>query len=400
MPNPLTLLFLTSEFKGLAALREAKRQGCRTLLLAHQKDQHAEWPRESLDEVFFMPTLLHVRDVINAVSYLARTRVIDFIFPLDDFEVVTAAELREHFRLPGLSTSVARRFRDKLAMRQVAQDAGLRVPAFCGVFNHQRLRDFMTRTPGPWLLKPRGEASSAGIRRINKPDELWPQLEALGDEQSFFVLEQYLPGDVFHVDSLVNEGDVIFSVASQYGRPPLDVYHGGGVFYTRSLDRAAPETTALLDFDRQLLQVLGLPRGATHAEFIRARADGQFYFLECAARVGGANISDAIEFGAGLNLWAEWVKIELAHLRGETYRLPATRADYVAVLNCLAHQEWPDLSSYDDFEVAWRLVKPYHAGLILVTPDSARLASLIESYTERFSRDFLAVMPARETLRE
>jgi biotin carboxylase len=400
MSPPLTLLFLTSEFKGHAALREAKHLGCRTLLLAHQKDQHAEWPRESLDEVFFMPTLLNVRDVIHSVSYLARTRLIDYIFPLDDFEVVTAAELREHFRMPGLSASLARHFRDKLAMRQVAHDGGLRVPEFCGVFNHQRLREFMTRTPGPWLLKPRGEASSAGIRRINAPEELWPQLEALGDEQSFFLLEQYLPGDVFHVDSLVNDGDVIFSVASQYGRPPLDVYHGGGVFHSRSLDRAAPETAALLDFNRQLLKVLGLPRGATHAEFIRARADGQFYFLECAARVGGANISDAIEFGAGLNLWAEWVKIELAHLRGETYHLPETRTDYFAVMNCLAQQEWPDLDRYQDFEVVWRLVKPYHAGLILVTPDPARLMHLIDTYTDRFSRDFLAVMPARETLRE
>lgn len=400
MSNPLTLLFLTSEFKGQAAIREAKRLGCRTLLLAHQKDQHAEWPRESLDEVFFMPTLLNLRDVINAVSYLARTRVIDCIFPLDDFEVVTAAELREHFRLPGLSTSVARRFRDKLAMRQVARDGGLRVPEFCGVFNHQRLGEFMARVPGPWLLKPRGEASSAGIRRLNAPDELWPQLEALGDEQSFFLLEQYLPGDVFHVDSLVNEGEVIFSSASRYGRPPLDVYHGGGVFHTRSLDRAAPETAALLDFNRQLLKVLGLPRGATHAEFIRAQADGRFYFLECAARVGGANIADAIEFGAGLNLWAEWVKIELAHLRGEAYQLPQTRADYFAVINCLAHQQWPDLDGYQDFEVVWRLVKPYHAGLILVSPDAARLTHLIETYTERFRRDFLAVVPARETLRE
>ncbi|MDW8328191.1 MAG: ATP-grasp domain-containing protein, partial [Anaerolineales bacterium] len=292
MSLPLTLLFLTSEFKGQAAIREAKRLGCRTLLLAHQKDRHADWPRESLDEVFFMPTLLNLREVINAVSYLARTRVIDFVFPLDDFDVVTAAELREHLRLPGLSTSVARRFRDKLAMRQLAHDGGLRVPEFCGVFNHQRLREFMARVPGPWLLKPRGEASSAGIRRINSPDELWPQLEALGDEQSFFLLEQYLPGDVFHVDSLVNDGEVIFSLAGRYGRPPLDVYHGGGVFYTRSLDRAAPETAVLLDFNRQLLKVLGLPRGAAHAEFIRAHADGQFYFLECAARVGGANIAD------------------------------------------------------------------------------------------------------------
>jgi len=400
MSVPFTILFITSEFKGVVAIQEAKRQGCRTYLLAHQKDQHAEWPREALDEVFFMPNLLHLREVINAVSYLARARAIDFIFPLDDFEVVTAAELREHFRMPGLPVSVAKHFRDKLAMRQVARDGGIPVPDFSGIFNHERLHHFMQTTPGPWLLKPRGEASSAGIQKIYQPDELWPALEALGDDQSFFLLEKYLPGDVFHVDSLVDEGEVIFSVASQYGRPPLDVYHSGGVFYTRAMDRAAPETQALLEFNRELLRVLGLPRGATHAEFIRAQADGQYYFLECAARVGGANISDAIEYGTGVNLWAEWVKLELAHLHRQEYFLPEMREGYFAVMNCLAQQEWPDLSGYNEPEVAWKLAKKHHAGLILTTPSAERLTQLIDDYTARFSRDFLAVLPARHTLRE
>lgn len=393
MSAPLTLLFLTSDVKGFPAIREAKRQGCRTLLVGRLKDQHAAWPRESLDETFFMPDLSDRRALTNAVSYLARTRQIDHIFPLDDFEVVTAAVLREHLRLPGLGVSLAQHFRDKLAMRQVAQTGGVRVPAFTPVFNYDRLRDYLARVPGPWLLKPRSEASAMGIRKLERPDELWPALDLLGDEQSHFVLEQYLPGDVFHVDSLVDDGRPVFAIASQYGRPPLDVYQGGGVFVTRTLDRAAPEAQALLDMNAATLRALGLPHGAAHAEFLRAHADGQFYFIECAARVGGANIAEAVEFAAGLNLWAEWARLEIAHLRGEPYRLPETRAGYAAVINCLAQQEWPDLSGYNDPEVVWKLDKPYHAGLILASPDPARLTALVDDYTRRFSRDFLAVLP-------
>ncbi len=393
MTEPLTLLFLTSDVKGFAAMRAAKRLGCHTLLLARQKDQLADWPRDSLDEVFFVPDLNDRRALLNAVSYLARTRVIDHVFPLDDFEVVTAAVLREHLRLPGLGVSLAQHFRDKLAMRTVAQAAGLRVPAFAPVFNHARLRAFLERGPGPWLLKPRSEASAMGIRRIDHPDAVWPLLEALGDEQSHFLVEQYLPGEVSHVDALVDNGEVVFEIASQYGRPPLDVYQGGGVFVTRTLDRAAPATQALLDFNRQVLRALGLPRGAAHAEYIRAHADGQLYFLEGAARVGGANIAEAIEFATGVNLWAEWAALEIAALRGEPYPPPAARAGYAAVLNCLAQQEWPDLASYADPEVVWRLHKPFHAGLILASPDPERVAALVAAYTPRFARDFLAVLP-------
>jgi biotin carboxylase len=393
MSTPSTLLFITSEPKGDAAIRQAKRLGCRTLLLGREADQHADWPRESLDELFFTRNLGNRTEVMNVVSYLSRSRNIDHIFPLDDYEVVTAAVLREHLRLPGMGVSLAQNFRDKLAMRVIADAGGIRVPEFAPVFNYDRLRDFMARVPGPWLLKPRSEASAMGIRKIAHAEQVWPMLDSLGDEQSHFLIERYLPGEVYHVDALVDGGEVLFAVASQYGRPPMDVYHGGGIFFTRTLDRAAPETQTLLQFNRELLRVLGLPRGVAHAEYIRAHADGRFYFLECAARVGGANIAEAIEYATGVNLWAEWARIEVSQLRGERYQLPETRADYAAVMNCLAHQEWPDLSHYNDPEVVWKLNKRHHAGLILATPDPARLTELITLYTARFGRDFLAVLP-------
>ena len=392
-----TILCLTSEVKGAAFIRQAKRLGCRVLLLTREKFRDAEWPRESLDDVFFMPSLENVPHVLNAVSYLARGQAIDQIVPLDDFEVETAGFLREHLRLPGMGVSLARHFRDKLAMRTVAAAAGVRVPAFTGVFNHERLRDFMARVPAPWLLKPRAEASAMGIKKLHGPDELWPLLETLGDKQSHYVLEQFLPGDVFHVDGLVWERELRFAAASGYGRPPLDVYQGGGVFYTRVLEWEAPATQELLDFNAQTVRALGAAYGATHAEYIRAPADGQLYFVECAARVGGANIAEAVEFATGVNLWAEWARLEVAALRGEAYAPPEARHGYAAVLNCLARQEWPDLAPYADPEVVWRLHKPYHAGLILATPDAARLQALVEAYSRRFAQDFLAVAPPLET---
>jgi biotin carboxylase len=378
-------------------MREAKRLGCRVLLLTLERFRNAEWPRESLDDAFYMPDLFNVQHVLNAVSYLARSQAIDQIIPLDDFEVETAAILREHFRLPGMGTTLARNFRDKLAMRTTAHAAGVRVPEFIGVFHYDRLREFLARVPPPWLLKPRAEASAMGIKKLQHADEVWPLLDSLGDRQSYYVLEQFVPGDVFHVDGLVWEGELLFAVPHQYGRPPMEVYHGGGVFVTRTLDWDAPATQELLEFNGRLLRALGAVRGATHAEYIRAHHDGQIYFLECAARVGGANIAEAMEFATGLNLWAEWAKMEVAGLRGEPYRLPEARRGYAAVMNCLARQEWPDLAGYDDPEVIWRLNKAYHAGLILATPDAARLDALLRNYSQRFAQDFLAVAPPLES---
>jgi hypothetical protein len=65
-------------------------------------------------------------------------------------------------------------------------------------------------------------------------------------------------------------------------------------------------------------------------------------------------------------------------------------------MNCLSRQEYPDLSAYADPEVAWRLKKKHHAGLILASPDSERLQFLLDDYSRRFAEDFLAVMPPKD----
>jgi hypothetical protein len=119
------------------------------------------------------------------------------------------------------------------------------------------------------------------------------------------------------------------------------------------------------------------------------------YFLETSARVGGAHIVDLVEAATGLNLWAEWARLE-ARGEGQPYTLPPVREVHAGLMVSLARQEWPDLSRYDDAEVVWRLKKKNHAGLIVASPDAARVESLIAAYTERFYQDFFASAPPRD----
>ncbi|HWE62600.1 MAG TPA: hypothetical protein VHB98_12875, partial [Chloroflexota bacterium] len=390
--SPPTILCLASYEKGIPFLREGNRQGARMLLITVPTLEHAPWPRENIDEIYFMPDLTDVQAVINGVAYLARTHRIDRIVPLDEYDVLTAAALREHFRLPGLSLSATRFLRDKLAMRMRAQERGIPVPEFVAAVNDEQIRAYTTCVPGPWLLKPRAEASTIGITRLSTPEEIWSHLDTLGDRRSYHLIERYLPGEVYHVDSIIAGGEVVFAVASMYGRPPLDVFHEGGIALTRMLPRGSQDEQALQALNRRVLQALGPVEGSTHMEFIKAAADGHFYFLEVAARVGGAYISDAIEAATGLNLWAEWAKIETARA-DQPYQLPAHRQDYAGVIISLARQETPDTSAYQDPEIVWRLEKPHHVGFIVVSADAARVWSLLDQYSARFTADFGATMP-------
>lgn len=388
-----TILCMTSYFKGGRFVEEAKRLGCRTLLLVKESLRDEPWPRHAVDEFFMMPSLFKQNDVINAVSYLARERQIDQVIALDDFDVEMAAELREHMRLPGLGATNVRFFRDKLAMRTQARAKGIPVPDFVQVLNYDRLRDFMNRVPPPWMFKPRGEASAMGIKKLHHADELWPLLDQQGDRQSFFLLEQFLPGDVYHVDAVVDGGEVRFAAVSKYGLPPMTVYQGGGVFATTTVPYGSAEEVALQALNRELVRAMDLDVGVTHAEFIRSQADGNYYFLEVAARVGGAGIDLLVEHATGVNPWAEWARVEVARLRGEPYTLPPLRQEAAGLIVSLTRQQHPDTSAYNDPEIVWRLTKEHHVGMIVASPDQGRVQTLINDYAQRIAVDFSATAP-------
>jgi biotin carboxylase len=327
---------------------------------------------------------------------VARTRQIDRIVPLDDFDVETAAFLREHLRVPGMGETTARYFRDKLAMRTRARNAGVLVPEFVHTVNDAQVTRFAQEVPPPWVLKPRSSAAAIGIQRIASVEALWPALDALGDRRSFFLLEQFVPGSVFHVDAIVWDRHVLFHAPHRYGQPPMVIAHEGGVFTTRSLPRGAPEAQPLDALNREVLTAFGMVRGVTHTEFIRAHEDGRWYFLETSARVGGAFIVDMVEAASGLNLWREWAHVEIA---GEdvTYELPPVRADSAGLVLTLAREPDPDMSSFTDPEIAVRIQKHHHAGLIVRSTDSARIDELLAQYAERFQRELMAWHPAPET---
>jgi len=391
-----TLLAISSYFKGEAFLRQAKQEGCRVLLLTEEKIATENWPRESIDEVFLMPDLSKTQDVIHAVSYLCRSQEIDQIIALDEYDIENVATLREHLRMRGMGQSHTRYFRDKLAMRMKANENGILVPSFTSVFNYDRLREFMSQVSPPWVLKPRTEAGAMGIKKIHDSEQLWRLFDELGDRQSGFLLEQFVPGDVYHVDSIIWDKKILFAAVQQYGQPPMTVAHGGGVFTSRTLPPDSEDAQTLKALNAQVIDALGMERGVTHAEFIKAHADGQLYFLEIAGRVGGAHLSDLIEASTGINPWAEWARIETATARGETYQLPTIQQRYGGLLVCLAKQEHPDMSAYQDSEIVWRMNKKNHAGLIVVSDDVDRVETLLNSYAERFMADFMAYAPPKD----
>ena len=382
-------------------MRECQAQGGNVILITKEKMLHEDWPREVINEIFAVPNDAPVELFLDLVSHIAKTRKPDRIVALEEFDVVIAALAREHLCLPGLSSSRAKTFRDKLSMSIKARDAGLRVPDFVPAINQDEISEYLDRFPPPWVLKPRSDVSAIGIRRLESAAEAWSVIEELNrreslrERASYHLISRFVPGEVFHVDSLVHQERVVFAGVNKYGRPPLQVAHGGGAYVSQTVGHNSGEKRKLLEINRRLIKAMGLDSGATHAEFIQSAADGEFYFLEIASRVGGAYIADVLEAASGINLWREWARLEIDADSGSRLRLKP-RKEYAGIILSLARQEYPDTTGYDDQEIVYRVKKRHHAGLIVRSPKMERVNELLEDYGRRFAEDFVAVLPPME----
>ncbi|MBA3357192.1 MAG: ATP-grasp domain-containing protein [Pyrinomonadaceae bacterium] len=399
--RPLNVVCLATYFKGVDFIRECKSRGCQVVLITKDKMLGDDWPRESLDDLIALPNDAGPDLFIHLVSLLARQTKIDRIVALEEFDVIIAAQIREHFCLSGMSSATARLFRDKLAMGAKAKEAGIHVPDFVSLMNHNEVRNFVDQVPPPWVIKPRLNVSAIGIKKGQEPGDVWRAIDELDrrerirERSPYHLLSRFISGDVFHVDSLVSNARVIFAGANKYGRPPMEVALRGGAYISHTIPRGTDDEKRLFAINRKLVKTLGLKRGAAHAEFIRSTADGEFYFLEVAARVGGAYIADVLEAASGVNLWREWAKLELGD-NSAGRKLSPPRKDYAGIVLSLAKQEYPDTSGYDDPEVEYRVKKKHHVGLIVRTKKLERVQELLTQYAIRFAEDFEAVLPPLE----
>lgn len=385
MENPIHILAVASEFKGAEFIRECKNQGCIVYVIATERFQDHPWPHECIDQFHTMPDVRTQPDLKNAVSYFVRHHKVDRIVALDDFDVEHTADLREHLRIPGMGHSTARFFRDKLAMRSQAEKWAIPEPKFSGIFNYNDLHHFMQSLNPPWIFKPRMLAGSEGIRKIHDSEQLWQLLEELGDDQSNFLLEQFLPGDVFHVDSLVWQGNVVFSLVSQYGAPPLAALQGQGIFSTRILPRDSFETLQLSNLNQQVINAMGRDYGPTHSEFIRGE-DGNFYFLETSARVAGGNIERVLESATDLKIWQEAAKMEIADFRGHDYHLPPIRDGYGGLIACPNPDNKFDINQFQDQEIRYRYDSDGFVSLVFGADSYNRIEELLGNYGQVFSQ--------------
>lgn len=395
------IVCIASEHKGNEFIEEAHSAGWKVTLLTRKKLLDSLWSWTAIDEAKSVEDEAQPVDYVRAVTNIAGSKPIDRIVGLDEFDVITAALAREHLQLPGMTSSYLRRFRDKLTMRNLAAEAGIPCPEFVAAFTAEKIDKFLKDVPAPWVVKPRHEVSAFGIRKCETEGEVWDVLTDLDgrnswrDHPSQFLIERFVEGRVFHVDSVVQGGKVRACGVSQYGTTPFKVSHYGGVFTSSIVPYRSEERKQLEVLNNALLMAFEYEKGVSHAEFLQSNETGEFFLLEVACRVGGAYIANVLEHACNFNLWREWAKLETA-TREHPYKMPKLRKDLAGIALALAKVDEPDTLHYADEEIVYRVAKSKHVGLIFRSSKAKRIEELLQQYTERITNDFLAVAPVKE----
>lgn len=394
-----TIVCISCYYKGYDFMAEMHQLGNKVILITSENFKDKNWPWFAISEVYYMqelePSVWNLDHLIEGFSFLLRTHKIDAVIALDDYDVEKAALVRETFRIPGMGQTTHRYFRDKLAMRQMAKDSGIDAPQFSSIFNDEKVNEFADQNPAPWVLKPRSEASATGIVKIKSKEELWPAIEKLGAERHKFLLESFKPGDVFHVDSLMYNKEILFTSASQYLSPPMEISHEGGVFRTKTLPLYSEEYRALEKANSNILKSFGLVNGVSHTEFIRGKENGKWYFLETSSRVGGAHIPDLVEASTGINLWREWARIENALLKNTKYEIGKSTGFAAGLIVALGKEKVPNYEKFHCDEVEKFLQLDYHIGIVYKSDSKEKIQEKLDEAALIITQEYLNILPPK-----
>jgi hypothetical protein len=273
-------------------------------------DQHVgglpELVQRSLSEYVQVSSLWDSKRVIGELSERLRGHQIDRIECLWEPGVMLAAELREHFGVPGLGVEHARLFRDKEAMKVALDKAGIRTPRHAAVDSVAGCWAAVEDIGFPVILKPIDGAGSADTYRVASREELRAVLPRLRHVPLISV-EEFIDGEEYTFDTITVGGEIAYYNVAWYRPRPL---------IARSHEWISPQVIALRDVDNKdladgvkmgfdVIEALQFDTGFTHMEWYR-RADGEVVFGEIGGRPPGAHQVDQMKYACDFDVFKAW----------------------------------------------------------------------------------------------
>lgn len=279
------------------------------------------------------------------------------IATLHEFQLELAAQLRDHYReafnTQGPGIDVIQNFRNKLLMKKHLGPKGVKLPNYTEfdseAYKHNPeayLQSIEQLLGFPMFAKPVDSAGSINTAFIQDTEALRAWSDKASESSHVYEIDEFIDGTLFHCDSVVKNGQVQFTLVSQYLHPNADALSGKALA-TMTLNPGAEDYKRLKQFAEEALSHFPiLPDGVTHLEVFKKTSNNELVFLEVAARAPGGVAPEMYQIRTG-------VDIRQLHLR---LHLGLSIEDSIRQLH--------DQSKWGPFASMYQLVAPYHGGTI------------------------------------
>ena len=245
--------------------------------------------------------------VADAAEMLIKNHQIKTIIAKSECDLLRAGKLRDAFQIEGQRFSQALAFRDKVLMKSYLEKSHLRIPAYRRIQNKLDAIVFSEIQGFPLVLKPVDGAGSLNTVIIENADQLKMLPDTLFENN--MEIEEYIAGEMYHVDGIVLNNEVKFIYPSKYFHDCLR-YQNNESSGSCILDYHHPLRERLIDFTKSILSALPTPAITTfHAEIFHTPED-ELVFCEIASRTGGVRIREMLTAAFDIDLDQMWIQAQ------------------------------------------------------------------------------------------
>ncbi|MFI6649055.1 acetyl-CoA carboxylase biotin carboxylase subunit family protein [Streptomyces sp. NPDC050529] len=240
-------------------------------------------------------------------EWTLRNHPISRVIAVHERAVLLAAEMRSKFGLPGMPFETAERFRDKLKMKEAVRAAGAAaVPEFIALDTPEDLTRLDWRL-GRKVIKSRRGLAAKDLYMVDTLEDARRVVAGLDLSGGHYGLEDFVTGQIYHCDSVVQDGKIRFTSVGKYLADPAS-YAPGSIFGT-VLVGEGELSKRINELNESVLSALGIQDGTTHLELFHTPED-RLVFCEVAGRPPGGIIPPVIEWQYGFNIIETQIRID------------------------------------------------------------------------------------------
>lgn len=275
-----------------------------TLISSYQVDKSL---LKDINQFIYFEKYNDDEELENLVIKLHQQEKFDLLIALSEKDILRVAKLRELLGIQGQNYFSALLYRDKYIMKQFAKIIGLNVPEFSTFSEPCELMEKVSKIGFPILIKPLSKSGSEGVQVLKNKEEYDDYLEKKNLWGENYDVEQFILGDMYHVDGIVENNKLKFVSVSKYwnslGKSTTlmeSTQNTTITFADFTINKSDWEFLLLKGETKKFVEKSNFNNGTIHAEFIISEKDKTPYFIEIASRTGGLMISDTIEKKYGI----------------------------------------------------------------------------------------------------